>query len=272
MRQIIIALVAIVLFTNNYAQSGLDSNLLALEKQLFESANDTGKAMIRLKKIGLYIAANDYSEHAFTEMRRIDFSLLQDSIVKSTFLWNATLLSQLNKKTDYAKYYLNQYHSLCKDSSLSYHLLGLLIYQEDDSIMTNNFIEKLTVSDSGFTCLKCLLEARFYERKHKNLYLAASVAIPGLGTSLNGNVFKGLNSLLVNSAIGYGVYSLALNGLYANAVLVGLTYGTKFYLGNLKLTSLTFQEKENKQKSELAKKCEFALSNLMNKYPLKFRQ
>lgn len=61
----------------------------------------------------------------------------------------------------------------------------------------------------------------------------ASALIPGLGQALAGQPVDGVNALLINAAWITGGIVLALQGFYPEAVLVGLSGGTRYYTSNL---------------------------------------
>lgn len=272
MLRIIIILIWIASFINSVsAQTEFDKQLLAIEQHVFESKNDTVKASLCLQKFNLYVSTNNYySAAALNEVKRIDFLLLSDS-AKEKFLWNAGLLFYLHKEQRSAMYYIQQYKSLSKDSSMNCFLLELLSAANYDTLSVSTILKKASIKTVDFTCLNCLNEIVVYQRKGENRYLFASAIVPGLGSAINGNVGKGFVSLSLNSLIAYVMYYMLHENLYLNAFGWGLSFGIKFYTGNLRLTEKLFFEKEAKTKNKLAKNCELKLKEVLNKYPLLFK-
>jgi hypothetical protein len=147
----------------------------------------------------------------------------------------------------------------------------VLINNGVDTVELNRNLAQISGRDTGLACLSCLNEVLRYERKHKKRYLISSVFVPGLGTALNGDAFKGMNSFLINGALAYGVYALCMSNDYIDALLVASSFGLKFYLGNLKLTNKVFSEKEAKIRSRMSESCSEKVEKILSKYPLGFR-
>lgn len=60
-----------------------------------------------------------------------------------------------------------------------------------------------------------------------------SALVPGLGQLTAGNPGDGALALLVNGGVGAAVYFLIADGALADAALVGLGLGVRYYLGNI---------------------------------------
>ena len=88
---------------------------------------------------------------------------------------------------------------------------------------------------------------------------------------MNGDIGKGTASLLINSVSAYAIYILIQNNLYLNAILWGAALGLKFYIGNIKLTTVLVDEKESRKKNTLAVDCKCVLNNLLIQYPVEFK-
>ncbi|MFI5150558.1 MAG: hypothetical protein ACHQRM_12545 [Bacteroidia bacterium] len=271
LRTIIVLIALITCIPESGAQDDFASALLKLEKKAYACKSDTEKAGYYLQKMDLYLQHLSYTGQALGETRRIPFGLLKDRETQNRFLWNAALLSQMNKETDFALFYYNRYKENTGDSSGTSALLEILIHAERDTVAVSAMLRKLTARDTGFSCLSCLNKTASFELKHRGWYVFSSMLVPGLGTALEGYPLKGMNSLLINAAIIYGVVALVQSKDYIAAALIGAGLGLKFYSGNIKLTKRLFYEKEMRKKSLLATQCRQAMEKLLKKYPLQFR-
>jgi hypothetical protein len=272
MQKVITILIVLLSYTNSfYSQSQIDIELLKAEQEVFVAKTDSERAPLILKKVDLYIQYNETSINSLKEAQRIDYQLLPDDETKKRFLWNAAVLANLSNDMYYAAFYLDNYRKLCKDSSIQYLLLKILINNGEDSSILIQDTKALARHNPNFSCLTCLNEVAYYKKANKFIYLIPSILIPGLGSIMEGYPFKGAASLLVNTASVFAIYELVRHNLYINAVLWGFTLTTKFYLGNIKLTDKLFITREEKQKNALATKCKGSISNLLKEYPLLFK-
>jgi TM2 domain-containing membrane protein YozV len=272
MRLIITILIALTICIPRLsAQDAIDKKLLALEQQQYACKTDSGKAVLLLSKLDIYIAASIYSSAALREAKRIDYALLQSTESKKRFLWNAALLAHMNLDVDYSRFYYTHYQESFPDSAIPARLLKILIENRNDTAAVSAMVNDLAKKDSITTCLTCLNKVFGYERKHRALYMLSSAFVPGLGSILNGNPVKGMSSLLINGTIGYGIYALVASNEYLNAILLGASVGLQFYTGNIKLTGRLFDTTESRKKNMLANNCEHELEKVFLKYPLSFR-
>lgn len=271
LRDITILIVLLSYINSFYAQSQFDIELLAAEQKLFVAKTDSERASLILKKVDLYIARNEVSVNSLNEAKRIDYELLPDEESKERFLWNASILANLNNDMDYARFYLDRYHKLAQNITTEYLLLKILINNGEDSALLRQDVNLLAERKSDFACLTCLTEVAYYNKKNRYAYLLSSAIVPGLGSIMEGYPLKGAASLLVNTASAFAIYELIRHNLYINAVLWGVTLTSKFYSGNIKLTDKLFDAKENKQKNTLATKCKGKIGKLLKDYPLLFK-
>ncbi len=272
MRRAIIISTILLLFINNFkAQTEFDLKLLNLEHDIYISRSDTERAGYIMKKVDLYISNNVLSKVAFNEVQRINYTFLTNEPQKKRFLWNASLLAHINGDRDYARFYLNRYTETCGDTGIGPLLLGILINNGEDSASLIRDTKKLSAFNREFDCLTCLNDLTYYHKGKRNLYLFASIVLPGLGTMLEGYPLKGITSTLVNAGAALAIYGLIKSNLYINAVLWGITLITKFYFGNIRLTDKLFYARETKEKNILAGNCEDKIGNLLNKYPFAFK-
>lgn len=266
----ILTLPLIFYISNLYAQPDMGNSLLELEYKIYHAESDTLKNQLYLQKIQVYISHNTPSFRAFNEANRVKISLLNNA-QKQDFLWNASLLSLLNDKPEYADHYFSQYMDRSNDKSRGCQLLGLLIYSKTDTSAMQNYITAISEKDSLFISVACLKDVMQYNRKQRGIYIVASAIVPGLGSMLNGNVFKGMSSLAVNSASLYVTHLLTTGNLYINAITWGLILIPKFYIGNLHLTNRLFEQKENRKRNQLHYSCKKVLEKLIVSYPLEFK-
>jgi hypothetical protein len=272
MHRIIIILSILLSFTEHFsAQGSFDMQLLKLERKIVECKSDTERIPFCLQKMDLYIDSSEIGADALTEAKRIDYRMIPDSVVRLRFLWNAALLAHLQKESDLARYYISEFRAQKSDSAAETLLLELLINSDRDTALVTKRISELRKINDSLSCLSCINKVMAYERKHKKAYVVASAVIPGSGSMANGNVGKGAVSLVLNAGVVYAVVALVKNHLIINAVCWGLALGTKFYTGNLMLTSRLVDQKEARKKSKLATDCELAYKKILDKYPLQFR-
>jgi len=253
-----------------FAQYKTDSLLFCLEKQVFESTNDTIKAELICMKTAIYISENKFDSLFLQETDRLEWALLKDTLLCSNYLWNASLLNLLNKRYVKAENYFNQYHLLNKnDSSLSAKLLACLIFMNIDSTKLKKII--IDSGDSLLNDLKCYQNAIEYHKKAKVAYILSSAILPGSGMLALKKPKQGLASLTLNIGTTFAIYSLIQANLYFNAITWGIILGQKFYLGGLALTQKIFDENESKTRYELSQHCEKQLIELLKKHPLTFK-
>jgi hypothetical protein len=274
MRQDFIIKITFLLLFSGGKLSGqsLSDSLLSYEYAVYKSAHDSVKQELILKKLALYFRRNITDENVFEELKRINPDLLKNSETKSSFLWNAAVVSYINGQTNHAMHYIQDYKAATKDSSLIFNLLSVLIHKYSDTGEVKRCLTFLSRKDPMFHDLNCFADVAAYERKHLNFYLVSSALIPGSGTIMNGYILKGLVSLALTSASVYGIVKLVEYGLYINAVLWGSGVGLKFYTGNIKLTEKSFYGAEKKKKNKLTSDCELKLKHILNKYPVTLKE
>ena len=253
------------------AQNSLADSLLNYEKNYFESANDSLKQQLLLKKIDVYIRHNAFNKALYNEYSRVNLNLLKNEKQQHAFLWNSALIAYLNGDDQRCRINLANYSVLAGDTATDLLLLQLLANRNYDTTVIASKIKLLNKRDTLFNELRCLIEQVVYERKHLNYYLLSSAIIPGSGTAMNGEPLKGLVSLAIAAGSVYGIVKMVQYGLYINSFLLGTGMGLKFYTGNIRLTKKAFERKESKQKNKLAKKSELVLKKILTKYPLSWQ-
>lgn len=271
MRSITIILIILISSSHFYGQQFFENDLLVLEKKIYASHSEVERNTYCFEKFNVYIANKNYSVDALQEAKRVKYDLLNDSVAQYRFLWNAAMVAHLNEEKYVAAHYIHQYTIVSGDSCIQTFLLAAMINNGFDSVAVSNAVAHLKVYDQKFGSLICMNKIYEYNRKHKLLYPIASAIVPGFGSMLNGNVGKGLNSLVLSSASAYGVYALLQNNLYLNALFWGTGVGLKLYIGNIKLTSKLVEEKELFKKNTLAVDCKCILNKLSSEYPLEFK-
>ena len=271
MRITITILITLLAVTDFLGQQSFNNELLLLEQKIYTCRNDTERIVYNVQKFDLFISNKDYSTDALKEAKRIDYELIRDTISRFRFLWNASLVANLNNDKSLASYYYKQYRQISNDTSIQSYLLSVLINNGYDTIEVSNSLQKLAVNDKNFNLLKCMNNMYEYTIKNKILYPIASALIPGSGSMMNGDIGKGTASLLINSVSAYAIYILIQNNLYLNAILWGAALGLKFYIGNIKLTTVLVDEKESRKKNTLAVDCKCVLNNLLIQYPVEFK-
>jgi hypothetical protein len=271
MRQIISIWSLIILCTTKLLSqqvvTSFEKELLALEEQVYAVKSDTVLNACIYKKLQILLGQGITNERVLREVHRLTPNLLPDSLRK-VFFWNASIISYLNDETNRAKSYINRYHELVVDTSIQYNLLSVLINAAGDTVTAANEIKKLSSLDSSFNCLTCLMRLNEFELKNKKAKVVASAVIPGLGSVMNGNVGKGLTSMALTGSFVVLTTYLLRNGCYVNAVGLGLAWGLKFYIGNIRLTEKLIEKKEVRRKNELTKKCELEWNKVLTKYPM----
>lgn len=273
MRQLIIVISIITAsITDCFSQlpTAFASQLLQVEKKIFQAENDSVRNALLIGKIELYIAADSINQRAMGEVKRVNPKLLNDA-VRNTFLWNAALISFMNDETYYAMRYLEEYESRSSDSSASFLLLKYLAYQNYDSIAANEVYLSLRAVDTNFQCLECIPELEAFELKHKKALSKSAAFLPGLGMILLGHPGKGIVSMALNAATVVAVVKLIQARLIINAIGWGVNLISKFYMGNVRLTERLIENKEMRQKNKLALACELKVENILVKYPLVFK-
>ena len=271
MRIVITTLIITATAINSFGQKLFNDSLLKLEHTIYLTKSDTDIALLRLKKVDLYIENKDYSSDALQEILRVDYEKIKDSTVELKFLWNSAMIAQLNNSRREASHYLRQYEKISGDTSIQVYLFEVLINNGYDSAEVTKAVSRLSAYDKSFDALSCMNKPYSYEIKHKVWYAVASAIVPGSGSMINGNVGKGTASLFMNAASATAIYFLIQNNLYLNAALWGTGLGIKFYTGNIKLTTSLVEQKEQRKKNTLAKYSKGVLDNLLIKYPLNFR-
>ncbi|MDP2385866.1 MAG: hypothetical protein Q8M29_05825 [Bacteroidota bacterium] len=250
-----------------FSQDSLSSELLRLEHKIYLCKNDTVKTEYIYDKLNCLLRSGITGSQTLNEINRIDYLLLNDSVLPE-FYWNAAVILYINKESTSAYHYVSKYEDFKADSSIEFLLLKTLIVSKIDTALASSTLKKLGQYDSGFSCLSCLVEINNYELKGKKLLVNASAILPGLGSMLNGNVLKGFTSLALTGSSVLLSYYLLQNKCYFNFVGLGVTFGYKFYTGNIRLTNKLVNEKEGRKKTELTKKCELSYKNILVKYPL----
>lgn len=253
------------------AQSTLSQQLLALEYKVFQVHSDTERTALLLEKMQVYIDSDVISPAAFSNLIRIDPSLIPAKQEQVRFFWNAALIAQANASPNYAVNYFSRYTELSGDSGTHATLLGILLNENYDADAVNRYVQRLRTKSDSFSCLSCVLKTMDYHLKGKGAYTAASAVVPGSGSMALGYVGKGATSLITNGAVAYGLYLLIQNQLYANAAFMGVTFGIRFYSGNLRLTRHLFDQKESRRRNLLAEDCRKAYEKFLLLYPLNFK-
>lgn len=270
LRIIIPVLFCINCISHILGQVDFNSHLMELEKEYYDAKNDTIKNLLVIKKIDLYLSENKTSQEVLHEVKRVDYSMLPNSDLHS-FLWNASLIAYFNKDTYYSLHYIDEYAAVSGDSSVEMKILKLMIYSAYDTTIAADIIQDLTLLDSNFSCLNCLIEIQQYELKHKSFLKNTSFFIPGMGMLLNGNVLKGSTSLLLNTGTVFAIRWLLQQNLYVNMISWGSNLAMKFYAGNIQLTKKLIDKKEDKQRKKLADNCELLTQKIVSEFPLFFR-
>ena len=266
MKLLIIIALAITSTGNLFAQDSLHFDLLSLEEQFFVSQNDTLRNNLSLQKFNLSLILNLKKERLLFELNRIHENLITDSIDKLNYIWNASLVTKLNKEFAYSNMYIDATH----DSSDQTKILGLLIKSEIDSATYFRFLTN-NVSDSSYNCMNCLNDLNEYKLPNKRGYLIASSFFPGLGTILTGDVYNGLGSLILVPGSIYSVFRLWRGGLYFNAISWGIALIPRLYFGNTRLTREKVSLIEKRHLNKLADACEISINKKLIEQPINYK-
>ncbi|MEQ1734524.1 MAG: hypothetical protein ABL940_12685 [Bacteroidia bacterium] len=274
MKKNIISLIILLLCTNTLrAQAPNDSLLLSIEKKLYTQPNDTLKAELILQKANVYFNNGVVNDALMQELQRLDWWLIKDSTTLSTYFWNGALANALHKNYVYADNFLNKYKAYNpKDTALNVLLLSALININLDNDKLLNDIKNNPKYDTLLSVFLCYQSTLQYTKKHKQAYLVASGIVPGAGMVALRKPVKGFNSLVLNTASAFAVYSLLQSNLYFNAAALGITLIQKFYLGGLRLTERTFNERETAARYVIASQCQINIKQLLVKYPINFKK
>ncbi len=249
-------------------QSFINDSLLKYEQDFFYESNNSQKGAILYKKYKYCINYNQL-ENAYKTFKRLESQNF--TINDSNFYWNNTLLCL--DYNDYSsairnfKFYKFNFDS----SSIKTNLLAYITYINYDSTVANYYLNKLKLVNDSFTCLNCFYKFLNYEKKHKNLFLTSSVALPGSGLIFLGKPIKGLTSMVLLTSLGYGIYELLQYNMYINAINWGLGLGFKFYSGQIRLTNKEFHKKENRKKKKMAIACKTIFDTTLKKYEIVYK-
>ena len=259
------------LFTSNiFGQDSLDYILLDLEEQIFFAQNDTIKNDLYLEKFNFSICNNLEKEKLLFELNRVQEELLIDSTEHADYLWNAAIVTKVNKEFNYSNMYFDAYLEEAKDASDDIKILGLLIKSEIDSAAYANFYLGY-VYDTSFKCMECLMDLNNFVLPNKKGYVIASYIFPGLGTILTGDFYNGLGSLILVPSSIIGVVNLWKGGLYYNAISWGIVSIPRLYLGNTNLTYEKVNQLEKRRLSELSDNCKALYSKKLTEFPILYR-
>ena len=268
----LIIIVQIVCLNNLVGQRALEKQLFDLELQIYASDNDSVKNVLLLKKVETYLLYKDFSYDFVRDSRRIDLTIITDSLVKANLLWNLAVAYNILERYNYATYYHEEYTKLTSDYSVSSKLLAIMIYGPNDSLyFTDYYNELVNLDSSKFSCLQCLADIDNITLDHKKRYLNASRIIPGLGTMMLHDYYNGFGSFFFNAASVTAVYALAKNQLYIGAVVWSVMLVKRFYSGNIILTKQTIENTELKKRSDFAENCSNKITPLFKQYPIEFR-
>ena len=270
---IIIRFIVVILTVNSfYSQSDFGARLLAAEREIFLSRNDTHTNDLILNKIDLYLKYDSVNTDLLREVKRVNTTLLNKDTVKEKFYWNACLIAHLNNDFNNASNYLHSYANQRSDSTLDFLLLAVLVFHEHDTEKVSSLIRQAAKTDSSFYALKCMNSIEMLAHiKAKKILIFCSHLIPGTGTMFVGRPVKGAVSLLLTGTLGAATYFLASRGLYMNAFFISFPWFYKFYWGQTRLTRKMIEEKETHRQAKLAETCEESLRILMDKHTLLFK-
>lgn len=269
MRSLLISLLALICTNDVFSQLSYEEKMLSLEKKIFESKNDSVKNIFCLKKFNSSLKRHDF-KRSYHELRRVRELFLCDSLIKSHFYWNATLVSKLSNEPQYANIYYDAYLHYTNDTSESSLILGMLVKSDIDSAEVFEFKRKFffTKSNAYLDCFEKLIS---FGLKRKWAYVFSSYILPGTGTLLTGDLYNGIGSLFTVSGFSYGIYQLTKSKLYYGAGIWGSLFLPRIYLGNIGLTVAKIKELEKKKKSKLVYSCEQNVKDVLNNNPIDFR-
>ncbi len=272
MRRIIFLLYISINFINFVnGQNDVESRLMLLEKEYFISENDTVRNQILVSKIEFLLIDNVVSPRVLEEVKRVEYDFLEEKQQRD-FLWNAALISYLNKDTYYALYFLDRYEEECNDVSTEKELLKLLIYVSYDTSKAQQIIDTISKIDKDLNCLNCLNYIQNVESKHQKFAEIISYIIPGSGMLLQGDLLKGSTTLALNTTVVLIIRWMFLQHQYLNMISWGTNLIQKFYLGNIRLTQRMIENKNNRIRKKAADSCQANLENILKQYPLEFKK
>lgn len=116
-----------------------------------------------------------------------------------------------------------------------YSLLGLAYAQEFEFKKSSEYFLKINKESPLFyNANNCVTILNFMDNyKYKKKYIAGILSIiPGAGYYYSGHKSSAISSLIVNSLLGYALYSNIKNENYGMATLVGV-FSFSFYIGNI---------------------------------------
>jgi hypothetical protein len=271
MHRIIIVLGWLVAATNTLgAQVALDRELLHLEKQIFKSPNDTVAASLRLAKFDMLLTHARYEEALLTA-NEIESKLISDSLERTEFLWNASLLFFLNGQLNKADFYHRRYNEETRDTSLADLEMRTLIASQMDTAQFARDIDSLMKIDSCFGAMRCYSHLVEHESGNSSFYVIASAILPGSGMIAAGYPMKGLTAMGLTAGSIWAISQLLQHALYINATAYFLLAGVRFYIGNLTLTDSLYHRRQEKRIAKEASMCKQHFDDLMKKYPIRFR-
>lgn len=270
LRTIIVVIATVLCIGRSYANDSLSLKLLRLEEKAFYAVNDSSRNEFVLEKFDLRLRHELIDDGTFEEGQRLSVAYLPNS-ERARVLWNKAVLSVILKKPSFAIQHFIDYSALTQDSTPSSLLLEMLVYYETDSNSVRRAFHNLLSVDTSLTELACLNNLSSVKPSARLAYLIASGIIPGSGMIAQGELIKGFTALLLNAGMATAITALVINDLRLNAIAWGLTYGLKFYAGNLKLTNTIVDRRMNEKKSLHADECRQAFHEAMKKYPVSFR-
>jgi hypothetical protein len=224
-----------------------------------------------VQKMDLMMKNKSDNDLILKNCKRIDDQFISDSVEKSRFLWNASVLAYLENDLYYALHTIKEYQHVSNDSSLTCESLRFFIYSNYDTEKTKIIVADLIQRDSIFEAYECYSNAQAYEVRQIQFKKALSYILPGSGMIVNGNWAKGLLSTSLNSASGLAIYYLISNHLYINSLAWGSNLIMKFYIGNINLTEKLINQKQVFRQKKLAKKCELSINECLLKYPINYK-
>jgi hypothetical protein len=273
MRAIIIIFIIQAVYINiSLAQHDFDDKLLILEKEIFSNSQAVERNSLLEEKFMLYLREEKFSLEALQQARRVEYRMLSDSSLQRRYLWNTALLSQMVGEHNVSRQYYNLYQHLFPDTSIQSLLLRFYIYSAYDTIVVKEIMQDLKQRDSRFETLNCYTRLLAYAKKKEKLYVISSAVLPGSGNLMMGNISRGVGSLALNTASGLLMYYLISSNMYVNAVFWATGFGLKFYAGNIRLTEVSFQEREMKKRGQLAQECEQHFQVLLKDFHLEFME
>ena len=115
MKWLIIIKLTFLYTSNVFGQDSINFILLDLEEQIFFAQNDTIKNDLYLEKFNFSICNNLEKEKLLFELNRVQEELLTDSIEHANYLWNAAIVTKINKEFTYSNMYFDAYLEESKD-------------------------------------------------------------------------------------------------------------------------------------------------------------